>query len=294
MDFLDVLELVCTDDKKTQTNALTVLLNISFTKYEDLLSHLEDLYLIISIFCSGEEPKWGSISFICFSISNALSNALENKYKFTSNIFLILLNISLEITKSYFSRRPTNDFDFSFFQMFTKSIVKASNSNIEMNDELFLLFTEHCLIGFLENSSLVEILVRNFSQIETIFMECDVSHYRKFAEPLSSSNYEVSLFYTSLWINLISLDNFPMSPFFKNALKSQSAHFMTVLSNKIGEKIESDKNPFAQLLQVSAKFFIIFLKTDQKDSNNNTLRKEASVISELLYNRFNHILKGES
>lgn len=196
-DLIDYLGLICSDVDQISERGCQMFLVKSITNPEAILQSISEIKIVISSLCAFNHPKWASVSFVLLAISNAV--------RLTENIptetLISLINLSQLISNAYI-RTTSSD---SIFVPNMYPFIQAMNSrqNMQLNIDLLLAISDHCTTGFIDSVSLVPALVSHFDQIYEIVGTCDQSHYSKLCDPISSSDLDVILFYTTLWACLM-------------------------------------------------------------------------------------------
>lgn len=198
-DFYDILSLVASSSEDVYTSASNLYISISFTKPELLLEKLNEIHILILSFCASPNPLWGRISTLIFGISNAINmnpSSLER-------IFLILIEISEEVTKAMLHCPSDYGFYYPYLSALSESIINSYDSRFHITKEILFGITEHCLIGFVSFASLIQVLIEKFQQIISLALEMEQQSLIKIAEPISCSDKTVVTFFIVLWVNLI-------------------------------------------------------------------------------------------
>ncbi|KAH0793114.1 hypothetical protein GPJ56_003009 [Histomonas meleagridis] len=248
----------------------------SFLHPEKVLRNLNDLTLVIYALCSSTEPEWGTISAILFG----MSNAINMKPEMLQDLFIRLVEISGTITSTSLSFPSKAEPFYPHLSIFSQAII--NNFNFEITREVILAITDHSLIGYLSDSSLVQILINNLDKVITICKGFDFHDLNKIATPMSSRSPNISNFYLALWSNIIL--EIHDNQFATKALRAHAAsltkHIDTYESSKfLLDMIKASPKEKEQLLKsgpLICKRVISHLKQPQNASESSTFQSAKS------------------
>lgn len=193
-DFHEMLNLFYSPNERVRTRACKYLFSIAFTDPKSVVTHIPEIHLLISSLCSASVLPWGTITSLC----NAISIAVNVTREVTDAVFADLVEISYEVTQTVFTANNESEYNAAILWPIADVIV-AFYKPSKISIDLFLAITDHCVLGFLPQASLIRILVDRFPHHIEPLDNLPSETYEKLAKPLSSQDDQIVQFYLVLW-----------------------------------------------------------------------------------------------
>ena len=230
-EIIDMLSLLCSSDGGVRRNSSAAFISLSFTHPEIIIDKINEIKLVLISLCATSTPCWATVSSIMFVISNAINlHPISLRTKLPD-----FIEISRIITKAAFNQNNNVERFQPILSYYSQSIIKNYNSSFQVTKEIILSISEHCLLGFLPYSSLIQLLVEKFQQVVIIAKEMGNDDLMKLAKPLSCTENMIIKFYLTLWVNLMA--SLMLNPFAVEAIRTQALKLISLSKNYEDAKI---------------------------------------------------------
>ena len=195
LNTINEIKLLLSKNNETSYRASKIIFSLVNTSPNIFLDYLNEFKLILFSCCSTSKPQWGTVSLIILGICKAVNL----KTSFFDELMFDLIEISYDITCA-FQRSPSDSQFFCPDLTPISEVLKKKLLNGSASASLISTIAHHSSIGFLPNSSLIELITSNFEgNIITLSKSSEISiFFPDLLKPISSNEEIISLLFLTV------------------------------------------------------------------------------------------------